>query len=42
MIETSHEVSENPGLRRLTKVLDEAFPEVQFGFYENECIWRMA
>ncbi|MHC4884904.1 MAG: Nif3-like dinuclear metal center hexameric protein [Planctomycetota bacterium] len=42
MIETSHEVSENPGLRRLTGVLDEAFPDVQFAFYENECIWRMA
>ncbi|MCX6992580.1 MAG: Nif3-like dinuclear metal center hexameric protein [Kiritimatiellaeota bacterium] len=42
MIETSHELSENPGLRRFTALLAQAFPNVTFRFYENECIWRMA
>ena len=40
MIETSHELSENPGLRRFTAMLMDAFPGVEFRFYENECIWR--
>jgi putative NIF3 family GTP cyclohydrolase 1 type 2 len=41
MIETSHEGSENPGLVQFTEMLTEAFPEVGFEFYENECIWRI-
>jgi len=41
MIETSHELSENPGLRRFTALVAQAFPEVTFRFYENECIWRV-
>jgi len=41
MIETSHELSENHGLRRLTAMLREAFPEIEFRFYENECIWQV-
>lgn len=41
MIETSHEVSENPGLRRFTGMLNNAFPNVHFAFYENECVWQM-
>jgi putative NIF3 family GTP cyclohydrolase 1 type 2 len=41
MIETSHEVSENPGLRRFTAMLGQAFPDVAFRFYENKCIWRV-
>jgi len=41
MIETSHEVSENPGLARFTAMLADAFPGVEFRFHENECIWRM-
>jgi putative NIF3 family GTP cyclohydrolase 1 type 2 len=41
MIETSHEVSENPGLRRFTAMLGEEFPRVPFRFYENECVWQM-
>ncbi len=41
MIETSHEISENPGLRRFTAMLQQAFPEVRFSFYENPCIWHM-
>ena len=40
MIETSHEVSENPGFARFTAMLAEAFPDVEFQFHENECIWR--
>ncbi len=40
VIETSHEVSENPGLRHFTEMLAAAFPAVRFRFYENVCIWR--
>ena len=40
MIETSHEISENPGLRRFTDILSEAFPETIFSYYENDCIWQ--
>ena len=39
MIETGHELSENPGLRHFTKLLAQAFPDVNFNFYENACIW---
>lgn len=42
MIETSHELSENPGLRRFTEMLREAFPDIAFRFYENDCIWEIA
>jgi putative NIF3 family GTP cyclohydrolase 1 type 2 len=42
MIETSHEVSENPGLRHFTEMLDEAFPGVEIAFYENPCVWHRA
>lgn len=41
MIETSHEVSENPGLATFTELLAQAFPKVTFRFHENDCIWRM-
>jgi putative NIF3 family GTP cyclohydrolase 1 type 2 len=41
MIETSHEVSENPGLRRFTALLCETFRDVEFKFFENECVWKM-
>jgi putative NIF3 family GTP cyclohydrolase 1 type 2 len=40
MIETSHEVSENPGLRRFVALLSETFPGVEFKFFENECVWK--
>ena len=40
MIETSHEVSENPGLCHFTQILAEAFPDVQFHFHENACAWQ--
>lgn len=42
MIETSHETSENPGLRHLTQILAAAFPDVHWSFYENPCIWQWA
>ena len=41
MIETSHELSENPGLRRFTGMLRTTFPDVSFSFYENPCVWRI-
>ncbi len=40
MIETSHELSENPGLAQFTAMLTEEFPEVEFRFYENACVWE--
>jgi putative NIF3 family GTP cyclohydrolase 1 type 2 len=42
MIETSHEISENPGLRDFTARLAAAFPGVAFKFYENNCVWEVA
>jgi len=42
MIETSHEASENPGLKRFTALLAEAFPEVRLRFFEDPCVWRIA
>jgi putative NIF3 family GTP cyclohydrolase 1 type 2 len=41
MIETSHEVSENPGLAKFTELLAAEFPDVAFRFYENACVWEM-
>ena len=41
MIETSHEISENPGLRHFAALLAEAFPDVAFGFFENPVVWQM-
>lgn len=40
-IETSHEVSENPGLARFTTILADAFPDASFHFHENVCVWRV-
>ena len=40
MIETSHEISENPGLANYTKALAGKMPELKFNFFENECIWK--
>lgn len=39
MIETSHELSENPGLEVFAAMLAGAFPEVRFQFHGNGCIW---
>lgn len=41
MIETSHELSENDGLRRFTEMLARAFPAVCCRFFENACAWEM-
>ena len=41
MIETSHEVSENPGLRHFTKILQARFPATSFTFFENPCCWEI-
>lgn len=41
MIETSHEISENNGLKRFAKILAQELPEVKINFYENKCVWRV-
>jgi putative NIF3 family GTP cyclohydrolase 1 type 2 len=41
MIETSHEISENPGLRHFTAMLADAFPAVRVHFFENPCAWSI-
>ena len=41
MIETSHELSENRGLRHFTEMLSQKFPKTEFLFYENKCVWEM-
>ena len=41
MIETSHEISENRGLRHFTAMLAAAFPDLDVAFYENGCAWEM-
>jgi putative NIF3 family GTP cyclohydrolase 1 type 2 len=41
MIETSHEISENPGLAVFTERLKAAFPDVDVAFYGNPCAWRV-
>ncbi len=40
LIETSHEVSENRGIKEFQGILSAKFPQVQFEFYENQCPWR--
>lgn len=42
MIETSHEVSENPGLKRFAGMLDSRFPELEVLYYHCPQIWEMA
>ena len=41
MLETGHELSENPGLHKFTDMLAVTFPNVVFAFYENSSIWRI-
>ena len=41
MIETDHEVSENPGLAHFTRMLAEEFPGVPFHFYRNGRVWEV-
>lgn len=35
LIETSHEVSENPGFKRFATMIQDTFPDVRVTFYEN-------
>ncbi len=39
MIETSHETSENPGIRHFAEMLAAEFPGLKVRFYENERVW---
>jgi len=39
MIETSHVLSENPGLKHFTQMLKDKFPGIEVKFYENTCPW---
>ena len=41
MIETGHEVSENPGLKHFSQTLGKAFPSVSVVFFENEPLWSV-
>jgi len=41
MIETDHEVSENPGLAHFTRMLAGEFPGVPFRFYRNRRVWQV-
>ena len=40
MIETSHEISEHPGLRHFTDILAAKHPDVSFSFCELPSAWR--
>jgi putative NIF3 family GTP cyclohydrolase 1 type 2 len=40
MVETSHETSENPGIRHFAEMLGREFGALAVRFYENECIWN--
>ncbi len=42
VIETSHEVSEVPGMAQLAKLIGRAFPSLDVKAYRQNCIWRMA
>ncbi|MCL2740505.1 MAG: Nif3-like dinuclear metal center hexameric protein [Oscillospiraceae bacterium] len=39
MIETGHEISENPGMRRFAETLKSALPGLEVAFYENLPEW---
>ncbi|TVR50434.1 MAG: hypothetical protein EA425_09920 [Puniceicoccaceae bacterium] len=41
LIETSHEVCENPGFRRFSRLLAEAFPQFQVSYYANTCPYQV-
>lgn len=41
MIETSHEISENPGLAKFTEWLKIQYPDIDIAFYENPLIWTV-
>ena len=39
MIETTHVLSENPGLKHFVQKLRDKFPKIDIIFYENRCPW---
>jgi len=39
MIETSHEISENPGIERFAKLLGEEFPGLTVTYHDLPCVW---
>ena len=41
MIETGHEISENPGLEHFSRMLQERFSEIEVKFYECRPSWQM-
>jgi putative NIF3 family GTP cyclohydrolase 1 type 2 len=41
LIETSHEVVENPGFAHFAQMLAEAFPDLNVSFYENVCPYEV-
>lgn len=41
MIETSHVISENMGLRHFARMLDGKFPQIEVEFYQNQCPWQI-
>jgi putative NIF3 family GTP cyclohydrolase 1 type 2 len=40
LIETSHEVSENPGFRHFSELLGERFSDLSVSFFENTCPYQ--
>jgi putative NIF3 family GTP cyclohydrolase 1 type 2 len=40
LIETSHEVCENPGFRHFSEMLAERFPDLDVSFFENTCPYQ--
>ncbi len=41
MIETGHELSENPGLHHLTEMLADEFTDIEWQFHMNRNVWKM-
>ena len=41
LIETSHEVCENPGFRHFAAIIQEQFPQLRVSFYENQCPYEV-
>jgi len=41
LIETSHEICENPGFRHFSEMVKEKFPGLRVTFYENQCPYEV-
>jgi len=41
LIETGHEISENPGLKHFSKMLQNEFKNIEVVFYENKSPWEL-